>query len=409
MSAQPQSTSTGTAAGDARLDRAVRRRAETGAAAPTDVSSRTARAVNTEVSREAAAREALRQLASAAEIPVKPTRTQRKADRVAAQTAAGTVGATPAKLPAALKPGKGKSSTRKPKTAKQRWAARKKLVHRIPGRMKKTRALAWVVVGTVAGATGTARTAAKAAKAARQVARRSDDTPRPRRTAGHRRPFGSKYSCCDKTYSTPEALNAHFLAEHGSEEAVAQAPEQALLAPGTTRSLAGKLLVLLPPSHAGKRRRVPAGRHRPGKRRVSADAYVRTHRDQITRIGEQAMTDCGEARNVAQALIAWGEMRPRADRPWTLDELRGVLIGLERAMIVGTEAVDTIERTLNRPGGEQRGCNIDPSITRPGARRTREGLAEAARGLTQMIADFELYYAPFLRGQLAAPAIRMNR
>lgn len=406
MSAQPESSTTGTVAGDEKLARAAQRRGRTNAPAITDVSKPVARNLYTEIDREAAARDALLRLASAGE--VKPTRAQRRAAEVAASTAAGTVTEKPAKLPKVLKPGKAPKA-KKPKTAKDRRKARKKFVSRIPRKYKVTRGVARVTLGTVALVAGTVRVTGKGVKAtAKGVGAVRPNVPRPRlpRVAGR---FGMKLSCCDKTYSSAQALNAHFLAEHEGEESAARGQEQALLAPGTTRSSTNKLLVLLPPSHAGKRRRVPAGRHRPGHNRVSADRYVQAHREQITRIGDRAMTDCGEARNVAQAFMAWGSLMPRADRPWSLDDLRAVLVGMERTMIVGTEAIDMMERTLNRPGGEQRGCNIDMSITRPGARRAREGLIEAARGLTQIIADFELYYQPWLRGQLAAPSITVRR
>jgi hypothetical protein len=410
---QPQPLGDGTLNGDRRQEKRRRRNADTNAPADADVSVRSARALSGELDREERAREALRQLAAQAEITVKPTRAQRKADAVAAATATGTVASTPAKLPASLKPGKA-PKTKKQKTAKDRWKARKKFVHRIPKKMKVTRTVAWVGVTGIASVTGTVRTAAKAARAAKRAhGRRANEKPaksRKQRTAGHRRPFGSKYSCCDKTYSSAEALNAHWLAEHEGETPMAVADgEQALLAPGTTKATAGTVRVL-PPVHGRRgRRRTPAGRHRPGhnRRRFNADDYVRAHREEITRIGDRMSS--GEARNVQQALLAWGELKPRADRPWTLDELRGVLVGLERAFVVGAEALDTMERTLNRPGGEQRGCNIDMSVTRPGMRRAREGMAETARGLTQVIADFETTYWPYLRGLLAAPAVAPNR
>lgn len=411
-----EGATTGTVEGDARLSRATTRRARTDAPARTDVRTARAQQLNGEVDREAAAHEALRQLAEAGR--VKPTRTQRRADQVAAATASGTVGAKPtkaAKLPKSLQPAKSKATPqgKKRKTAKDRRKARKKIISRIPKKWKITRGVARTALGGGALVTGTVRLTVRGTAAAARAAKRRSSTGGVRKwtpkVAGQKL-FSGRYSCCGETYSSAQALNAHFLVEHENEGSSAVAPEGALLAPGTTRSSAGKLLVLLPPPHAGKRRRrVPAGRHRPGKRRISADQYLNAHRDQITRIGDRAMTDCGEARNVAQAFIAWGNLAPRADRPWTLDELRAVLVGLERAMLVGTEAVDTMERTLNRAGGEYRGCNIDMAITRPGARRTREGLTEAARGLTQIIADFEMYYAPYLRGQLAAPSIAPNR
>jgi hypothetical protein len=326
---------------------------------------------------------------------------------VAAATASGTVAAKPTKLPKSLQPTKGK----KRKTAKDRRKARKKIVNRLPKKWKVTRGVARAALGGGALVTGTVRLTARGTAAGiRAAKRRSGDRRKWTPKVAGQKLFSGRYSCCGETYSSAQALNAHFLAEHENEGSAAVAHESPLLAPGTTRSSAGKLLVLLPPSHAGKRRRrVPAGRHRPGTRRVSAEQYLRAHRDKLTRIGDRAMSDCGEARNVAQAFVAWGSLTPRADRPWTLDDLRAVLVGLERTMLVGTESIDTMERTLNRPGGEYRGCNIDMSITRPGARRAREGLIEAARGLTAIIADFETYYAPYLRGQLAAPAITPNR
>ena len=405
MSAQPETTSTGTLAGDARLERASRRRARRDAPAVTDVSTPTARALNGEVDREAAAHDALRRMAEAGRI--KPTRAERKAAEVAAATASGTVAGTkPVKLPKSLQPEKSKSKPKgkKRKTGKERRAKRKKLVNRIPKKYTLTRTGARLTLAGGALVTSGIRLAGWASvKTVQAVQQHRTSTPR---VAGRKR-FGTTYSCCGESYKSAQALNAHFLAEHEGEASAATAPEGALLAPGTTRSTAGQLLVLLPPAHAGKRRRsVPAGRHRPSPRRVSAEQYVQAHRDRFTRIGDRAMNDCPEARNVAQALIAWGGLRPKASEPWTLDDLRGVLIGLERAMLVGTEAVDTMERTLNRPGGEQRGCNIDVSLTRAGARRAREGLTEAARGLTQIIADFELWYGPVL---LSTPAIAPNR
>jgi hypothetical protein len=411
MSAQPETTSTGTPSGDARLERASRRRARNDAPAVTDVSTRTARALNGEVDREANAHEALRRMADAGRI--KPTRAERKAAQVAAATATGTVGTKPVKLPTSLEPKKEKAKPqgKKRKTAADRRKARKKVVNRIPKKWKITRGVTRTALGGGALVFGTVRVVSRGVGATARAARKraGSTSSRPRTPAG-RKWFGSTYSCCGENYATAQALNAHFLAEHENEGSAAVAQEPTLLAPGTTRSTSGQLLVLLPPPHAGKRRRrTPAGRHRPGHRRVSAEQYVQAHQEHITRIGDRAMNDCAEARNVAQALVAWGGLRPRADKPWTLDELRGVLIGLERAMLVGTEAVDTMERTLNRPGGDMRGCNIDASITRAGARRAREGLTEAARGLTQVIADFEIFYAPWLRAQLPAPAIAPNR
>lgn len=402
---------TGTLEGDTRLARAAARRAHTNADARTDVRTTKARQLNGEIDREAAAHEALRQMAEAGR--VKPTRAQRKAAEVAAATASGTVTAKPAKLPKSLQPVKGKVKPqgKKRKTAADRRKARKKIVNRLPKKWKVTRGVARATLGGGALVTGTVRLTVRGTAAGiRAAKRRSGDGRKWTPKVAGQKLFSGRYSCCGETYNSAQALNAHFLAEHENEGSAALAQEPALLAPGTTRSSAGKLLVLLPPLHAGKRRRrVPAGRHRPGTRRVSAEQYLRAHRDKLTRIGDRAMSDCGEARNVAQAFIAWGNLAPRADRPWTLDDLRAVLVGLERAMLVGTEAIDTMERTLNRPGGEYRGCNIDMSITRPGARRAREGLTEAARGLTAVIADFETYYAPYLRGQLAAPAISPNR
>jgi hypothetical protein len=404
---QPERLGDGTLNGDRRRERAARRNAETSKPVDADVSRATVRNLHRELNREEAQVAALRKLAEQG--VVAPTRAQRKAEKVAAATAAGTVGTSPAKLPASLKPGKA-PKTKKQKTAKDRWKARKKFVHRIPKKMKITRTVAWVGVTATAGVTGTVRTAAKAAKAAKRAhGRRANEKPaksRKRRTAG----FGSKFQCCGTTYKSAEAMNAHFLAEHVNEDLPMQpGGEPALLAPGTTRATAGTVRVL-PPVHGRKgRRRTPAGRHRPGhkRRKFKAEDYVNAHREEITRIGDRMSTR--EAHNVQQALLAWGELKPKANQAWTLDELRGVLVGLERAFVVGAEALDTMERTLNRPGGEQRGCNIDMSVTRPGMRRAREGMAETARGLTQVIADFELTYWPFLRGLLAAPAVAPNR
>jgi len=406
---QPERLGDGTLRRDERTARQRRRNADTNRPADADLGTGAKRSLRHEVGREEQAREALRMLAQTGE--VKQTRAQRRAAEVAAATATGTVGAKPAKLPASLKPGK-TPKTKKQKTTKDRWKARKKFVHRIPKKMKITRAVAWVAVGAGATTAGSVRIATKAAKAAKRArARRAAQaatSPRKRRPAG----WGSKFQCCDKTYANAEALNAHWLAEHEGEASLATGSgEQALLAPGTTKATAGTVRVL-PPAHGRRgRRRTPAGRHRPGhrRRRFKAEDYIKAHSDQLVRIGEKAMTDCGEARNVQQALLAWGELKPRADKPWTLDELRAWIVGLERAFVVGAEALDTAERTLNRPGGPQRGCNIDMSITRPGMRMAREGMAQTARGLTTVIADFETYYWPYLRGMLTAPAIAPAR
>lgn len=329
---------------------------------------------------------------------IKPTRAQRKAEQVALGTTTGSVTKPPkVKKPKAVRAAKAKKARK----------SRKAFVGRIPKKHKIVRAAATATLGTGALLWGGTKLAGRGGRwTARKVAGKAVATARKRKwtpSAAGQRLRSSAYYCCDKKFSGAAELNKHFLTVHGEETG-------ALLPPD--RGDGGATKTLLPPAHVPRnkrsRRSVPAGRHRLAAGRQRAEKFIQAHRDKITRIGVQAMANVGETRNIAQAFQALGELRPPGGKEWTLGELRELLAGIERALLVGAEGFEQLERTFNRPQ-DQRGCNIDASVTRSGMRMMREGLAESARGATRVIADFETTFAPFIRAALNKPAIDMSR
>lgn len=363
----------------------------------------------------------LRSQAAAGEAP-KSTRAQRAAERVSASTVAGTVakGKPPPKLDlpqptgvkTAVKPtGDGTAKKARAKRRKKGRERRKKFINKIPRKYKKTRGIARLGLGGVAALWGGAKITGRVAKwSSTKVAGRAKSTAQKRKwtpraaVAGWR---SGTYKCCGETYSSAAGLNDHFIKQHLNEDRAGTDDQQdAVLAP--TR---GGVKVLLPPTHGDekrKRRLIPVGKHRKNKDRTPALAYLNAHRRKLDEIGVKAMTEIGETRAIAQGFRAWGDLKPPAGREWTLAELRGILTGLERAILVGGEALDQMERTLNRPR-ESRGCNIDQSVTRSGMRMARDGAADMARGVTRVIADFESTYAPFINQTLTRPAINTAR
>jgi len=300
---------------------------------------------------------------------------------------------------------------------KHNRARRKQFVNKIPKKYKVTRFVLKATLGTGALATqavvGVAKPGAKVAKwSGRKVAGRAVSTAQSRKwtpAALEQKLFSTSISCCGKTFSNSQDANSHFMAEHMDEPRPTPStePGQPKLVPAATRRQMGKTLVLLPPGHTEKvgrgrhARALPTGRHRKTAG-TSPDRLVAAYRSKITEIGARAMTDNGESRTVAQGLAAWGESRPK-----TLTDIRNMMAGMERAMLVGGEAVEALERYLIMPT-EAGGANFTTAITRPSLRRVKDGMADAARGYAQFVALTEEIYSSFIKAPVEAPNIAMK-
>jgi hypothetical protein len=342
-----------------------------------------------------------------------------QADDVAAATAAGTVGRGARRHG---RKSRDAAATSPPPTAPRSKAARRKarkkarerrakIVSKIPRKRKAFRIAARAGLALGAGGWAVARVGGRVVAAGgRRVAGHVETRAQERRwtpQAIGQRWFSASYTCaaCDESHTDAEALNRHMLQAHADEpRAIRKPTPSAQLIKATTRRHNGKVAVLLPPEHAQRpRRRHVAGRTTDPDRR--ATALVAKYRDNITRIGDHAVGTVGEARTVSQGFKAWGDLRPpQGERKWTLQDLRDIHAGMERALLDGVDASASLEHTLTKPG-EAGGAGIAREVISRAYQKFRDDLAAAAGDLTMAVALVEDAYAPYIRAALEKPEI----
>lgn len=145
------------------------------------------------------------------------------------------------------------------------------------------------------------------------------------------------YSCCNRRFRTPEALNAHHEREHHGEN-----PERSPRA-------RPKLVVSNTKRSAGQRRVKPVdpvgGRHRQGAGRTPAEAFLNAYRDKFQEIGERAvMTD-----DTATHMInkGFGELNSTAIK---FSQMETTAAGLGQAFATGEDAFKLYHRRLTNAG-----------------------------------------------------------
>lgn len=278
---------------------------------------------------------------------------------------------------------------RKPKTAKQQRAARKQLVNKIPRKYHLTRGVARTLLGT-------AHVGAVTTKGAGRMLRTGSTKAYAKATERKWTPAGrSKFECgCNRSFESMAKLNAHFVAEHFNEKPVAVrgVPQGKLVAAPSRRTPNRRLMVVAPSS-------VPA-RHKvftstSPERRV--DALIKAYGPNIRKIGERAMTSQGVVRNIGQAARALGD-----ERPSSMQEIREIGAGLERAAAELSDSLSAYHRWLT----SESGARLSGDVTAPGFRQMTEALEVFGRGATGHVAMIEAAYSVYFRTGVAAPNLR---
>lgn len=295
------------------------------------------------------------------------------------------------------------------RAARQR---RKQIVSKIPAKRGLTRVAAKVGLATGwylwRGVRASALIAAKGSQAAgTKVAGHARTVAQERYAKRSQHDRSKPIACaCGARFRTVQAANEHMVRKHFDEAPAWLEVEQPAKTSGVRlvagkRGKSGRKEIVLPE----QRRNTPgAHRARPDKKpaKVIIAAAYRKHLDQI---GATVMSENGPARNIAQAFDAWGDQRPK-----TLGGIKGVCVGMERALTQGKEALDAFERYLNRPG-EAGGLGVDPSVSRASFRKAQEGLESTQRAMTMFIATFEHEYGVYIQKArtLPPPAVDLAR
>jgi hypothetical protein len=308
----------------------------------------------------------------------------------------------------------GRSAKEVSRAARQR---RKQAVGKIPAKYEATRWLAKVGLATSwylwRGARNTTVFTAKhGARAGRKVAGHTRTIAQERVERSQERSWDRRkpIQCvCGASFRNPQAANAHMVRAHFNEPPAWLGVDEAARKKGTGVRLVAsnrgkKKRVVLPEQRrktSGAHRERPDGRRENQAKVILTDAY----RKKLDKIGETVMSENGAARNIGQAFAAWGDQRPRK-----LSELREIAVGLERAMAMAKDAMDSYERYLNRPGIDG-GMGVAPEVTRGSFLKAKDGFDAASRAMTMHIATIESEYGAYIAAarRLPPPAIDLAR
>lgn len=176
---------------------------------------------------------------------------------------------------------------------------------------------------------------------------------------------GASYVCCGRRFKSVEWLNQHHEEAHGGENPeVAKKAKPKLYISKTAKTL-GKVTVV----PTGDK---PTGRHRPSKAtpaKTRVDALIAAHRDAMDKIGEKAVMDDDSAAR----FIHRGFQQLEGEKVGTISQIQATLLGLERAVGGGAEAISAYRQKLIQKG-------FDPAHVQNLSRMADELEAAARRG-----------------------------
>lgn len=290
---------------------------------------------------------------------------------------------------------------------------RKTVVGKIPRKMRTTRALAHIVVGTavgigIAGRHG-GRLAGRAGRAGYRKARANAKTrrwaPVPDGATPVKRRWGASVhtTClaCGHSCHSLQEMNQHYLDQHANEAAEKRADRPGgRIQHGATARTAGKIIVH--PDRSANR--PPAGRHRATRtapHRVRALRLVEAYRPQIREIGE-TMSNTASSRQIVKGFeMALDELAAATTRPGNaaVDKLQEIMAGFEWAGAGSAEQLHALERALIK-----RGVPVD--LTRPYFLKMREDLEDFSTQSVRLLATFTDLFGLHIaaaKQQLAAP------
>lgn len=163
-----------------------------------------------------------------------------------------------------------------------------------------------------------------------------DYEPEEGEIPGKRFHLRATYSCCNRRFRTPEALNAHHEREHNGEDPVrSPRPRPKLVVSNTARS-------------AGRRTVKPVdpvgGRHRRKNGGTPAEVFLEMYREKFQEIGVRAVTD-----DTATHMInkGFGELN---STPIKFSQMETTAAGLGLAFATGEDALTMYHRRLINAG-----------------------------------------------------------
>lgn len=138
----------------------------------------------------------------------------------------------------------------------------------------------------------------------------------------------STFTCCERRFKTPEALNRHHERVHDGEVPDLKPRERpTLIVSNTTRS-SGKRTVKPVPN-------TPTGRHRGRPGSTPAEALIAAHRQKFTEIGVKAVSTDDSASHMIKRGFTQLVDQPLGG----LRQMETDMLGLEQAFAVGMESM----------------------------------------------------------------------
>lgn len=144
------------------------------------------------------------------------------------------------------------------------------------------------------------------------------------------------YTCCNRRFKTPEALNAHHEREHSGENPERKPRARPKLVVSNTKRSAGKRTVR-PVDPVG-------GRHRHKAGRTPAEVFLEMYAEKFKEIGVRAVTD-----DTATHMInkGFGELN---SSPIKFSQMETTAAGLGQAFATGDDALRMYHRRLLNAG-----------------------------------------------------------
>lgn len=235
------------------------------------------------------------------------------------------------------------------RTVRQQRAATMKARRGGRKRVSFRHTLLWRIVrGTVGGsAKGVVKYAPVVAKAAKKRVDKvradqkfeADYEPEDGEIPAKRFRARTTYSCCNRRFKTPEALNAHYDREHHGENPVLKPRARPELRISNTARTAGRRTVK--PVDIGV-----TGRHRARNPNMTpAAALIAAHRQKMTEIGVKAVTTDDSASFLIKN--GFGQLN---DQPITVRQIETDALGLEQAFAAAEDALKAYRLRMHAKG-----------------------------------------------------------